>query len=103
MPRTLKERVSLTAFPFRCMKGSIPLLLGRGFATGLGLAAALLLLFQAASAFVSCFFLCRIGKRHLSCARDSFPFWVADAGFTSLVTEHLPMLTSSLMSSHHSR
>ena len=76
-PRTLKERVSLTAFPFRCMKGSMPLLLGKGFATGLGSAVVLLLLFQAASALDSCFFLCLIGmligKRHLSSARDRQP------------------------------
>ena len=95
------ERVSQTVFPFRCMNGSMPLLFGKGFAVGLGLVP--LLLFQAASSFVSCFFLSLIGKRHLSSARDNFPFWVAEAGLTSLVTEHFPMFTLSLMSSHHSR
>ena len=44
-----------------------------------------------------------IGKRHLPNARDSFCFWVAEAGLTGLVTEYLPMFTLSLMSSHHSR
>ena len=77
------------------------LALWQGLAVGLGLVP--LLLFQAASAFVSCFFLCLVGERHLSSARDNFPFWVAEAGLTSLATEHLPMFALSLMSSHHSR
>ena len=94
-----RKRVSLTVFPFRhnCHEGFNPLAPRQGLChwLGVGRGPPLQLLSQATNAFgfafgfASCFFLCLMGKRHLSSARDNPPFWAADAGFTSLVTRLL--------------